>query len=598
MTAPDMTDTATNDTAMTDTASAPLYRASFEEIAARCPDYPAERQRAYRAQGCWLDETFSAMLRRLAREHGDREALIDGVRRLTFRGLEGRVDALARGLRARGIARGDRVVVQMPNSHAFIEVCFALFRLGALPIFALPAHRRFEIEHFCRVATARALIIGDRAAGFDYRVMAREIAQALPTLETVIVHGEAQELTALESLYQTDGAAVDEITTAHDLAFFQLSGGTTGVPKLIPRRHDAYHYSLRESVRACEVTPSTVYLVALPIAHNFPMSSPGFLGVLLGGGRVVIAPHPAPDVCFSLIEREGVTMTALVPPLAMLWLDSARATDADLSSLDILQVGGARLADEAARRVAPTLGCRLQQVFGMAEGLVNYTGLSDPIELVTTTQGRPMSAFDEVKVVDDDDRPLPPGAVGHLLTRGPYTIPGYFIAPVETAPADTASGTDEAADDNAHNRRAFTADGFYRTGDRVRITPEGYLIVEGRDKDQINRGGEKIAAEEVENLLLAHEDVFDVAVVAMPDAVLGERVCAFVIPRREAPRPMVLARFLRDRGLADYKVPERFNFLDAFPQTGVGKISKKALRRTLRERWFANAPPAPRPEET
>lgn len=579
------------ETTMT-TAPAPLYRAPLEEIVARSPDYPAERQRHYREQGCWIDETFSAMLRRLAREHGDREALIDGDRRLTFRTLDARADALARGMHARGIARGDRVVVQMPNTGAFVEVCFALFRLGALPIFALPAHRRFEIEHFCRAATARALIVGDRAAGFDYRVMAREIAQALPTLDTIIVHGEAQEFTALDSLHHDTGAPVEELTNAHDLAFFQLSGGTTGVPKLIPRRHDAYHYSLRESVRACAVTRETVYLVALPIAHNFPMSSPGFLGVLLGGGRVVIAPHPAPDVCFSLIEREGVTMTALVPPLAMLWLDSAPRAVADLSSLDILQVGGARLADEAARRVAPTLGCRLQQVFGMAEGLVNYTGLADPIELVTTTQGRPMSAFDEVKVVDDDDRPLPPGAVGHLLTRGPYTIPGYFIAPVHT------TSTDEAADDNAHNRRAFTADGFYRTGDRVRITPEGHLIVEGRDKDQINRGGEKIAAEEVENLLLAHEAVFDVAVVAMPDAVLGERVCAFVIPRREAPQPRALARFLRDRGLADYKVPERFTFLDAFPQTGVGKISKKALRRTLRERWFANEPPAPRPEET
>ncbi|MFC0337989.1 2,3-dihydroxybenzoate-AMP ligase [Kushneria avicenniae] len=562
---------------MTTTPScASVRRATLDEIIQRCPDYPSERQRLYRDRGCWIDETFGAMMRRLAETHGTREALVDGELRLSYADLDRRVDALARGLRHLGLERSDRVVIQLPNRHEFVVACFALFRLGALPVFALPAHRRFEVEHFCRAATARALLICDRDGGFDYRAMAREVREAVPTLEQVIVCGEAEEFTTLDSLYEHEGAPVEDVPSAHDLAFFQLSGGTTGVPKLIPRRHDDYHYSLRESNRACAVTTDTVYLVALPIAHNFPMSSPGFLGVLLGGGRLVIAPRPSPDECFVLIERERVTMTSLVPPLAMLWLDSAPGAGTDLSSLDILQVGGAKLVSEAARRVAPTLGCRLQQVFGMAEGLVNYTGLDDPIELINTTQGQPMSALDEVLVVDDDDQPVPPGGVGHLITRGPYTIPGYFVAPVE---GDEPEG--------AHNQCAFTADGFYRTGDRVQMTPDGYLIVEGRDKDQINRGGEKVAAEEVENQLLAHDSVHDVAVVAMPDPYLGERVCAFVVVRGETPKPMVLARFLRDRGLAHYKVPERFEFLEAFPQTGVGKISKKALRQTLKAHWFA-----------
>ncbi|WP_299260338.1 AMP-binding protein [uncultured Kushneria sp.] len=561
--------------------TAPTRRATLDDIIERCPDYPLERQHLYRNEGCWIDETFGAMLRRLGAEHGPREALVDGDLRLSYTELDQRVDAFARGLRRQGIERGDRVVIQLPNRHEFVVACFALFRLGALPVFALPAHRRFEIEHFCRAATARALLICDKDAGFDYRAMARDVRETVPTLEQVIVCGEAQEFTAFNSLLEHEGEPVEDVPDAHDLAFFQLSGGTTGVPKLIPRRHDDYHYSLRESNRACAVTPDTVYLIALPIAHNFPMSSPGFLGVLLGGGRLVIAPRPSPDECFTLIERERVTMTSLVPPLAMLWLDSAAHTQADLSSLDILQVGGAKLVSEAARRVAPTLGCRLQQVFGMAEGLVNYTGLDDPIELINTTQGQPMSPLDEVLVVDDDDQPIPPGGVGHLITRGPYTIPGYFVAPSE---GDEPEG--------AHNQRAFTRDGFYRTGDRVQMTVDGYLIVEGRDKDQINRGGEKVAAEEVENQLLAHDNVHDVAVVAMPDPYLGERVCAFVVPRGEAPKPMVLARFLRERGLANYKVPERFEFLEAFPQTGVGKISKKALRQTLKAHWFAADAPA------
>jgi 2,3-dihydroxybenzoate-AMP ligase len=267
-------------------------------------------------------------------------------------------------------------------------------------------------------------------------------------------------------------------------------------------------------------------------------------------------------VAFPLIERERVTLTALVPPLAMVWLDAAKARRHDLSSLRVLQVGGARLSNEAAARVRPTLGCTLQQVFGMAEGLVNYTRFDDSEELIVTTQGRPISPDDELRIVDEDDNEVAPGELGQLLTRGPYTIRGYYKA-------------------EAHNARAFTSDGFYRTGDLVRLTPEGYLVVDGRVKDQINRGGEKVAAEEVENHLLAHPAVHDAAVVAIPDAFLGERTCAFVIPRGAPPAATALTAFLRERGLAAFKIPDRVEFIDAFPQTGVGKVSKKSLREAL-----------------
>jgi 2,3-dihydroxybenzoate-AMP ligase len=211
--------------------------------------------------------------------------------------------------------------------------------------------------------------------------------------------------------------------------------------------------------------------------------------------------------------------------------------------------------------VRPTLGCTLQQVFGMAEGLVNYTRLDADEETIVTTQGRPMAAHDELRVLDEDDVPVAPGETGALLTRGPYTIQGYYRA-------------------EEHNARAFTPDGWYRTGDLVRLTPQGDLVVEGRDKDQINRGGEKIAAEEVENHLLAHPAVHDAAVVAMPDPYLGERTCAFVVLRDgvDPPRPVELRRFVRGRGLADFKVPDRVEVVDAFPRTNVGKVSKKDLR--------------------
>jgi 2,3-dihydroxybenzoate-AMP ligase len=395
-----------------------------------------------------------------------------------------------------------------------------------------------------------------RHAGFDHEALARDVAAAVPSVAHVVLAGDLDGLRA-------PARRVLWAPRASAVAFLQLSGGTTGTPKLIPRTHDDYLYSVRESAAICGLGEESVYLCALPAAHNFPMSSPGILGVLHAGGTIVLAPSPDPRTAFGLIARERVTVTALVPPLLLAWLE-ARAADpgAELSSLALLQVGGAKLAPEAARRVGPAFGCRLQQVFGMAEGLVNYTHLDDPEALVVGTQGRPISALDEVRVVDDDGVDVPDGTLGHLLTRGPYTIRGYY------GDADPGS---------------FTADGFYRTGDVVRRLPSGHLVVEGRAKDQINRGGEKIAPDEVEDHLLAHPAVHDAAVIGIPDERLGERSCAVIVARPGCTPPTApeLRRFLRERGVAAFKVPDRVAALAAFPQTGVGKVSRRELRAAL-----------------
>ncbi|WP_228183541.1 (2,3-dihydroxybenzoyl)adenylate synthase [Streptomyces anulatus] len=526
------------------------------------PTWPAEFAEKYRAAGWWRGETFGEMLRRRAEEHPDRIAVVDPVAgsRWTYADLDRRADRLAAGFLARSITKGDKVVVQLPNIAEFFEVIFALFRIGALPVFALPAHRESEITYFCEFTGAVAYVIAAEHGGYDYRELASKTLANVGTLRHVFVaQGDPGAFEALVEVAEEPvgygGPRPD------DLAFLQLSGGSTGVPKLIPRTHDDYIYSLRGSNEICGVDERSVYLCVLPAAHNFPLSSPGSLGALYAGGRVVLCPAPSPEVAFPLIEREGVTITGLVPPLALLWTEAAPSTAHDLGSLDVLLVGGAKFSEEAARRVRPALGCTLQQVFGMAEGLVNYTRLDDPVETIVTTQGRPISPDDEILVVDDEDREVAPGETGHLLTRGPYTIRGYWNAP-------------------EHNARSFTEDGFYRTGDIVRVTDTGHIVVEGRAKDQINRGGEKIAAEEVENHILAHPAVHDANVVAEPDPYLGERVCAYVILRSGAGplKAVAVKRFVRERGLAAYKVPDRVEFVDAFPQTGVGKVSKKDLR--------------------
>ncbi|MGH3328027.1 MAG: (2,3-dihydroxybenzoyl)adenylate synthase [Streptomycetales bacterium] len=550
--------------------------------------WPAELAARYRRAGYWQGDTLGGLLHAWAERYGERTAVVCGSRRVSYRRLDEEADRLTAWLRGRGLRPGDHVVVQLPNTVEFVTLSFALFRLGALPVFALPAHRRHEIRYFCEFTAATAYVVPADHPKFDYLALADEVQRDVASLRQVITAEEVGRHAGVPAEDAAGEVAPDEDTPGvrrrhsaplpEDVAFFLLSGGTTGLPKLIPRTHDDYSYNLRASGEVCGFTAATVYLAALPVAHNFPLGCPGVLGTLHAGGTAVLAPDPSPATVFPLIERERVTVTAAVPALAIRWMEAAQnATQStaqnapqnaayDLSSLSLLQVGGAKLNPEVAVRVRPHLGCAVQQVFGMAEGLLNYTHPDDPEDAVLGTQGRPMSEGDEIRVVDDAGRPLPDGELGELHVRGPYTIRGYYRAP-------------------EHNARAFTADGFYRTGDVVRRRPDGNLVVEGRAKDLINRGGEKISAEEIENLLLAHPGVGQVAVVAMPDRELGERVCTYVVPLQVAPRTGIdlpaLVAHLRDQGVAAFKLPERLEVVGELPVTAVGKVDKAALRRDI-----------------
>lgn len=545
--------------------------------------WPEHLQQEYRAKGYWSDEPLGELLQQSAAAAFKRTAIIAGDKHWSYQLLNERANQLAAGFLNLGLQPGARVVVQLPNSGELFEVLFALFRIGVAPVLALPSHRFAEISYFCSFAEADAYITCANYNGFDHRELARQLQRNHIIKRTIIVSDtdivgntdiadDTEKCCTLDSLYQTpiDLPGVN----ANEVALYQLSGGTTGVPKLIPRTHNDYYYSVRASALICGLKHSSVYLAVLPVVHNFPLSSPGALGVLWAGGTLVLADSGAPDIAFPLIEQHKVTITAMVPPLALTWLTACEnrqkaGNPPKLGSLEVIQVGGAKFCETAARRIKPILGCTLQQVFGMAEGLVNYTRLTDNNDIVMTTQGRPISIHDEVRIVDDEDQPVATGETGHLLARGPYTIRGYFRAA-------------------EHNAKAFTVDGFYRTGDLVRITEQGYLIVEGRAKDQINRGGEKIAAEEIENLLLSHPQIQDAALVAMPDPFLGERTCAFIALRNsenKVPlRALDIQRYLRERDIANYKIPDRIEFIASLPQTRMGKVDKKYLREWISEK--------------
>ncbi|MHA7133528.1 (2,3-dihydroxybenzoyl)adenylate synthase [Oerskovia turbata] len=592
---------------------------------------PAETAERYRAAGYWTDQTLGSLVREAAAARPDAVALVDVARvapglgasplvgggpvatasaeapsaegtpaasgrTLTYADLDRATDDLAHGFAVLGLRRGDRVVVHLPNASELVEVLVALGRSGVVPVLALPAHRRAEVEHFAAHTRAVAIVTCGVEAGFDHAALARDVAGAVPSVRHVVVAGgepgprseSAQADEAAEQAARGDHPgeaaagshspasftehALDDVRRADltaargpfadaahpsDVVLLQLSGGTTGTPKLIPRTHADYLYSVRESARICGLGPDSVYLATLPVAHNYALTSPGVLGVLHAGGTVVLSAHGAPDTAFALIEEHRVTHVALVPPLAHVWAASPLVAAHDLSSLQVLQVGGAKLGTSAAERLLDVFGDTLQQVFGMAEGLVCYTRSGDPRETIVGTQGRPISPADEVRVVDDHDQPVADGEPGHLLTRGPYTIRGYYRAP-------------------EHDARSFTADGFYRTGDLVVRDADGYLTVVGRAKEQINRGGEKIAPAEVENHLRAHPDVLDASVVGEADEYLGERALARVVPRAgaDAPTGPALRRFLRERGIAAYKIPDRFETVEALATTAVGKTDR------------------------
>lgn len=522
--------------------------------------WPDDFARRYREKGYWQDLPLTDILTR----HADSDALaiIDGERRLTYRQFQQSVNNLAAALQAQGIQRGETALVQLGNVAEFYITFFALLQVGVAPVNALFSHQRSELNAYA-TQIEPTLLIADRAhglfAGDDFLNIFRD---QHPSVRVALLRGEGLEA----AIARPAENFIASPTPADEVAFFQLSGGSTGTPKLIPRTHNDYYYSIRRSNEICGITANTRYLNALPAAHNFAMSSPGSLGIFMAGGCVVLAHDPSATLCFPLIEEHRITVTSLVPPAVSLWLQAITegAGSAQLASLQLLQVGGARLSATLAARIPAEMGCQLQQVFGMAEGLVNYTALDDTPERIMNTQGRPMCPDDEVWVADENGNPLPRGEVGRLMTRGPYTFRGYYKSP-------------------EHNASAFDANGFYCSGDLIAIDEQGYITVQGREKDQINRGGEKIAAEEVENLLLRHEAVIHAALVSMEDSLLGEKSCAYLVVKQPL-RAVDVRRFLREQGVAEFKLPDRVECLDALPLTPVGKVDKKQLRLWLAER--------------
>ena len=537
--------------------------------------FPEDEARRFRAKGYWQDRPLIDHYLDAFATWPDRVAVIDDDETLTYRQLAERAERVALSLFALGLRPRDRVVVQLSNTAGFVSLYLGLQHLGAIPIMALPSHRYREVEQFVRLSGAVALASPATARDADFADIFARVSSIHPTLRWHLVEGAplAPGAVPLASLHENEPGAAETLVALRqaidpeDPAVFQLSGGTTGIPKLIPRSHNDYAFNSHLAASVCDIREGDVLLDVLPVSHNLPLACPGLQGFLFCGATVALSASTRSDNLFRRIERDQVTHIHVVPALLIKMINDEVAGRHDVTSMRVIQSGGQRLQPDTRLRAEKLfVQATVQENFGMAEGLLMFVRLDDPPEVRLETVGRPICPDDEVRLVDELGNDVADGEVGELWTRGPYTLRGYYNA-------------------DEHNARAFSRDGFYMSGDLMWRHPTGNYVVAGRIKDLINRGGEKISAEEVENLMLAHPAVLNAACVPVDDDVLGERMCACVVLREGATLTLPeLVTHLQGYELARHKLPEYLRVYDAFPLSPVGKISKKDLVGDLRDR--------------
>ena len=530
---------------------------------------------AWRAAGWWGEQNLASFLDAACRRHGTATALV-GItakqrtdprtrssatpRVFSYSELGALSRRGARVLTASGVNSGDTVLLHLPNTCDFVIGLAAILRCGAIPVCALHSHREPALARMAAASGAHWVLSAPEHKPLDLEALVRHSIE--------LDHPAPQVLELDPDTLSTSPETEDEYplpdTDPATPGIVQLSGGTTGASKLIPRTHADYIYTSTLQARIAGLDAGSSLLVALPAAHNFPLTSPGILGAWSVGATVVMCHDPSPVTAFRLIAEQQVTHLSLVPPLAQAWINAAQLRKPDTTSVRVIGIGGARLSEAVARQVEPVFGGTLQQIYGMAEGFANFTRLDDPAEVRFGTQGRPVSPGDEIRIVDTAGRPVPPGHTGELQTRGPYTITRYL-------------GT------STRENSAFTPDGFYRTGDLVRQRPDGNLVVTGRAGDQINRAGETLSAGAIEDEVLTHPAVVDAVAVGIADERLGEALVVAVILRQPEENLPDLRTYLREQGLAAHMVPDAVVAVDTLPTTAVGKNSRNDLRTEIAE---------------
>ena len=506
----------------------------------------------------WRNITYGGLISELADKYSSRTAVVCDDTEITYSQLDAMSDSLLSFFLETGLSKGDIVIMQMPNTAELAVTLFALFKGGIIPVMTLPAHGKYELNGICKLASPKAYICMDTICHPNCEHTAEEVSSENECIKHIITG-----TTLTKEMLKGNKPDGYEKPDYKDTAMLLLSGGTTGIPKMIPRTHGDYIYDNTVIGERCRLDGDSVFLAVLPASHNFTLGNPGILGTLLFGGKVVMSDSASPMDIFSLIESERITYSAMVPTVLSMCIEYRREDDSDdLSSLKYVMVGGAMLPSEVEYYAEDVLGCKLLQIYGTAEGLNTCYSPDHVYSSDSGRQGTPISPYDEILILDENGAPLPYGRAGEMVTKGPYTITGYYNNP-------------EA------NAESFTSDGYYRTGDMAVLNERYELTLLGRAVEQINKGGEKIMPAELENCIREYDKVADCCVAGIPDSDLGSVVAAFIIPNGDEISLSELNAFLGKHGIARYKYPDRIMNMRSFPLTAVNKVDKKKLVRGL-----------------
>ncbi|MBI4287057.1 MAG: AMP-binding protein [Chloroflexi bacterium] len=537
------------------------------------PSYPPALKRKYQQRGWWLGRTIVQAFDRACDIYPEKEAVVEGQNRLTFSQLREKTVQAAKAFTSLGIGNGDCVLLQVPNFAEAVYIYLGLKRVGAVPVMCLPRHGQRELERFCTLTQAKAWIGAASFGKTDYVPMIKAMREGFPSLEhAVIVRSEAPAgMVSFSQLMEDSekGGRLSKLKYAtpadpDDIIHLSPTGGTTGLPKLVPKSHNNHLSKSFYFASTLELGARDVNLTFSPLNHD-AIHLLNFSLMALMGQRMVMCPSTKVDDILENMAREKVTFTFFVPALLTDFVN-ADLGKYDLSSLRTVNTGGAHCPAELAKlalRKLREMKCRFHNCYGMTEGAGTATRPGDPEEAVTWTVGKSICPYDEYRAVDESGAVAPSGQEGELATKGPCIVSGYYKSEEE-------------------NQKVFTSDGFFRTGDLVRFDKYGNMIITGRKKDVINRGGEKVSAYEVEEMLHAHPAVLRAAVLGMPDPRLGERICAYVQPRdNQTLAPSDILAFLKEKGASLLLLPERVEIVSSLPVTAMDKLDKQKLREDI-----------------
>jgi cyclohexanecarboxylate-CoA ligase/acyl-CoA synthetase len=532
-----------------------------------------ETVRGFYETGMWRDEVLTTILDKWCAQQPERVYVSDGYGELSYAQVRGQAYRLAARLRELGVGAGDRVVVQLPNWNEFVVIYLALARLGAVLVPIMPVYRHDEVAYITEHTAARGLFTTGVFRGFDHLAMVRELRPRWPWLRFVgAVRAEAApgELALTDLTEPTAGERIPAEAElgappgpddAHVIIF---TSGTEARPKGCFHTFNTLGFTLRALGRTLRLGPDDVTFMPSPVTHSTGLAM-GLGAPLVTGGSVHLMDVWEPAAGLRRIREHRCTTTTTAAPFAQMAVDAYDPARDDVTSLRVWLCGGAPVPRTLVERVAAAWpGSRLLSLYGRSETFLSTVcELDDSVDRVAQSDGR-AGAGVEITVLDEEGTPLPAHAEGEIAQRGPGVMLGYWR-------------------DRERTAAIFDGQGWCHSGDLGRFDDDGYLRVTGRLKDLIIRGGVNISAREVEEHLLAHPKVAGVALVAMPDPLLGERACACVVPAGDPPTLGELTDFLRhERRIAVTKLPERLEIVEALPMTATGKVRKFELRERIR----------------